>query len=327
MVTKSDGDAHQKAVKLLVEAQGQREKQEAGATEAGFDVKGKIFQFLWHLQKMGRSAFTIRDYKQKLEYLAKKTDLLEPEAVKEFLTKANMNETSKHNYSTVLKGFYDYLGIAWQQPEYKVSCKIPFVPTEQELDLLIANSSKTLSALLQLLKETGMRVGEALKLKWTDIDFERRTVRITPEKGSFPRILPLSETAIMMLNRLPKKSEKLFPSRNVAQTTFYRRRKQLAFKLGNPRLLKIGFHSFRHWKGTMEYHKTKDIIHVKELLGHRNIQNTLVYITIEKAIFQNTNDEFYVRTAKTVEEACRLVEVGFEYVCDMDGVKIFRKRK
>jgi len=51
---------------------------------------------------------------------------------------------------------------------------------------------------------------------------------------------------------------------------------QLAFKLGNPRLLKIGFHSFRHWKGTMEHHKTKDIIHVKELLGHKNIQNTLV---------------------------------------------------
>ncbi|MEM1551929.1 MAG: hypothetical protein QXS01_01310 [Candidatus Bathyarchaeia archaeon] len=48
---------------------------------------------------------------------------------------------------------------------------------------------------------------------------------------------------------------------------------------------------------------------------------------MEKALFQNINDEFHVRTAKTVEEACRLVEVGFEYVTEIDGVKIFRKRK
>jgi len=53
-----------------------------------------------------------------------------------------------------------------------------------------------------------MRVGEALALNWTDIDFERRTVRITAEKGSLPRILPLSEKAIAMLKRLPKKDEK-----------------------------------------------------------------------------------------------------------------------
>ena len=204
---------------------------------------------------------------------------------------------------------------------------IPFIPTEQELDLLIANSSNTLSALLQLLKETGMRVGEALALKWTDIDFERRTVRITAEKGSLPRILPLSAKAVAMLNRLLRKSDKIFPSRNAAQTVFFRRREQLASKLQNPRLLKIGFHTFRHWKGTMEYHKTKDIIHVQRLLGHKNIQNTLIYVNIEQALFQNTNEEFHVATARTVEEACRLIEVGFEYVNTIDEVHIYRKRK
>jgi hypothetical protein len=50
-------------------------------------------------------------------------------------------------------------------------------------------------------------------------------------------------------------------------------------------------------------------------------------ITIENALFTEANDEFHVRTAKTVEEACKLVEVGFEYVTEIDGVKIFRKRK
>jgi len=39
------------------------------------------------------------------------------------------------------------------------------------------------------------------------------------------------------------------------------------------------------------------------------------------------SNEYHVATAKTLEEACKLVEVGFEYVTEMDGIKIFRKRK
>jgi hypothetical protein len=37
--------------------------------------------------------------------------------------------------------------------------------------------------------------------------------------------------------------------------------------------------------------------------------------------------KFLVKTAQTVEEACKLIEVGFEYVTDVDNVKLFRKRK
>ena len=71
-------------------------------------------------------------------------------------------------------------------------------------------------------------------------------------------------------------------------------------------------------------------MHVKQLLGHKSIQNTLIYINLDKAIFQNTQDyEFTVRLADNVEEACALIEVGFEYVTgeNKDGGKIFRKRK
>jgi len=103
----------------------------------------------------------------------------------------------------------------------------------------------------------------------------------------------------------------------------------MARKLSNPRLLAISFTTFRHWKGTMEYHKTKDILHVKSLLGHKNIQNTMIYINLEKAAFTSKNDEFHVCVAGNIEEACKLVQVGFEYVTGEyhDGGKIFRKRK
>jgi len=91
--------------------------------------------------------------------------------------------------------------------------------------------------------------------------------------------------------------------------------------------LKTVFTTFRQWKDATEYHKTKDVIHVKQLLGHKSIKNTMVYINLEAALFQAQNNEFTVKVAKTLDDACSLVEGGFDYVADMDGSKIFRKRK
>lgn len=78
----------------------------------------------------------------------------------------------------------------------------------------------------------------------------------------------------------------------------------------------------------MEYHQTRDILHVKKVLGHRSIQNTMKYIDLEHAIFNSRNDDqFTVKVAETVEEACELVEAGFEYVTEVNHKQIFRKRK
>ena len=100
--------------------------------------------------------------------------------------------------------------------------------------------------------------------------------------------------------------------------------KRVAYKLGNPRILKISFHTLRHWKATMEYHRTKDILHVMQMLGHRNVKNTLVYTQL---INNEGDDEYICKVAKTVEQAAELIEAGFEYVCEIDGIKLFRKRK
>jgi len=93
--------------------------------------------------------------------------------------------------------------------------------------------------------------------------------------------------------------------------------------LQNPRLRQITFHTLRHWKATMEYHRTKDILFVKQLLGHTNINATLIYTHL----IDVGSDEYHVRAAKTIDEAKELLEVGFEYVTDMDDIRLFRKRK
>jgi hypothetical protein len=64
----------------------------------------------------------------------------------------------------------------------------------------------------------------------------------------------------------------------------------------------------------MEHHRTKDILHVQRLLGHKNIQNTLIYVDLEATLFGKSSDVFTVRIAHDVGEAAALTETGFEYI-------------
>lgn len=77
----------------------------------------------------------------------------------------------------------------------------------------------------------------------------------------------------------------------------------------------------------MEYHKTKDIIHVKTILGHKSIETTMKYINIEAMIHINTGDEWASRVATNIDQDQALIDNGFEYVTEREGMKVFRKRK
>ena len=77
----------------------------------------------------------------------------------------------------------------------------------------------------------------------------------------------------------------------------------------------------------MEYHKTRDIIHVQQILERRDIKSTVIYINLKQALLNISNNEFRVKTAKNVAEACKLAEVGFEYFDTIEGIRIYRKRK
>ncbi len=53
----------------------------------------------------------------------------------------------------------------------------------------------------------------------------------------------------------------------------------------------------------MEYAKTRDVIHVMQVLGHRNIKNALIYTQLVK---MEVEDNFYSATAKTAIRSKRL---------------------
>jgi len=69
-------------------------------------------------------------------------------------------------------------------------------------------------------------------------------------------------------------------------------------------------------------------MYVKNLLGHKTLDSTMIYINIEKAIYGSLRDEeFTVRVAKEPDEIKKLLEAGFEYVCQKDQLMFFRKRR
>jgi hypothetical protein len=76
----------------------------------------------------------------------------------------------------------------------------------------------------------------------------------------------------------------------------------------------------------MACHKTNDILHVMQVLGHKNIKNTLIYMQLADELFRD-QQEYVSKVAKTERDACALIETGFEYICDFEEAKLFRKRK
>lgn len=123
----------------------------------------------------------------------------------------------------------------------------------------------------------------------------------------------------------------MFSYANVDQLekSFLRQRKRLAHKLGNPRLVSIRMHTFRHWKATMKYYRTRDVLYVMQFLGHRKIENTLLHVQLANSVFQDQDDQNICKAAKNAQETMQLIELGFEYVAGeyADGGKLFKKRK
>jgi integrase len=284
---------------------------------------------LW-MQKQGYRYSTVLNCIKSLRAIARRTNLLNPEQVKTYLASSQVTENRKDKLTKDLTKFYKYKQIPFDKPHYIRIEMLPFIPTETEVDQLISGLGPKTACFLQLLKETGMRAGEAWNLKWIDIDFERGTVNVTPEKGSRPRQLKISNRLLAMLNAQQRTWIMAFrnPSSNPLKSldgfrrNFEQARVNLAKKLQNPRIRSTSFKTLRHFKATMEYHRTKDILHVMQLLGHKNIRNTLVYTHLVN--FEG--DEYVCKVARTVEEARNLIEGGFDYVTDIDKMKLFRKR-
>lgn len=215
-------------------------------------------------------------------------------------------------------------------PRIRTQQKIGFCPTEKTVNQAIAGLGKKISIAIQLVKETGIRSGEADNMRWDQINFENGTITIIPEKGSNPTVKKVSRDLLGRIGSLPRVSEKIFGEHgyNAMRTNLAQQRKVLAKKLGNPELLRLTFVLIRHFYGTKLYHQFHDLMTVQKLMGHKRFTSTLQYIDYEKAIYGDyEEDEWICKTAQSPEEAKDLIETGFQYEDTIENIHLYKKRK
>jgi len=257
--------------------------------------------------------------------LAKHCQLEDPENVKEFVANRESSLGRKENLVDVYAKYAKTLGLSFSEPRYSREDTLPFIPLQKELEsILKATRNFRQATMLRLLYETGVRIGEATRLQFKDLDFEKHSVRVSPEKGSRARELRLSDKLCAMLKEVYTRFPKPLPNEKTVRTYLEKTRKILAKSEGNPRYLNIHLHTFRHFKATMLYHQTRDLLYVQQILGHKSISNTLRYTQL---VDWKESEQFTCKAAKNLEQASALIELGFDYVTELDGVKLFRKRK
>jgi len=289
----------------------------------------KVFATLWFMKKEAYCDTTVKAVGKRLKHIAKNCLIGNPEFVKGFIAQKECSPAFKESLVEAYDLYCRANGIAWSKPFYQRYDKQPKIPSEEKLNLIIANSSKKFALVFSMMRDLGTRPIELTWLKVKDIDLQNGVVSITSAKHCVGRTLKLKSQTLVMLNAhvLRKKlgqNDVLFSiSSSVISNAYRRIRNKLALKLGDASLKSIRLYDFRHFKASMEYHRTKDLLYVKQLLGHKDLRTTLRYTQL----LETEGEEYHSAVARSVEEAAKLIEQGFDYVTELDNVKLFRKRK
>jgi integrase len=281
------------------------------------------------MEKDAKSNYTIHFTYKALNLLAKNCKLEDPEQVKTFIAKMNVSSGYKRNLCIAYNKYAKYYKISWNMPTYHPEAKAIKIPTKEKIEMLIASAKKPTSIKLQISKETGLRPIELCNLRVKDIDLVQRLVYLTTAKNGAPKILKISNSLKdTLLEHIDthklNPDNKLFKGNAEDYGKHYRAmRNALANKLHDPTIKRIRLYDLRHYFATNLYAKTRDILLVKQQMGHKKIETTLIYTQL----LNLNDDEWTCKAATNTEQATQLIEAGFEYVTEIDGNKLFKKRK
>jgi len=272
---------------------------------------------------------TIKNYSKLLTYLSEHANLSNPEQVKQFVANKNNCNAYKRQLIIAYTRYCKYYEIKWEIPKYKSQAKQIRIPTKAKLEKIISNARNILSIKLQMSMETGLRPIELCNLKTKDLDLEQRLIYPTTAKHGAARRLRISENLkerlIDYLSRYKHEPEdKLFTGNSNDYGKYYRQlRNRLAEKLKDQSIKTVKLYDFRHYFASNLYNKTKDILLVKQQMGHKKLETTLIYTQL-----LNLNEEEWTcKGATNAEEAKQLIEAGFQYTNTIDGIHLYRKRK
>ena len=162
---------------------------------------------------------------------------------------------------------------------------LPNILSQSEIRLLLNNISNTKHrAMLTTVYGLGLRSGELLKLKISDIDSNRMLVSIRASKGKKDRIVMLPPKLLQLLREYFKtyRPDKfLFEGRNgemYSSASLNKVFKNAKDKVGIKKYATL--HTLRHSFATHLLEKGTDIRVIQKLLGHNNIGTTLLYTKV-----------------------------------------------
>ena len=134
---------------------------------------------------------------------------------------------------------------------------------------------------------TGMRKAELEYLEWADIDFDHRKIRIRRKEDWQPktgeREIPINSQLLELLKDLKNMNDQglnstyVFPHKDGGRIRVKLREKliQIASKTGIKNLTKL--HTLRHTFASHLVMSGVDLPTVKKLMGHSDIQTTMIY--------------------------------------------------
>jgi len=290
-----------------------------------------ILKILWELKKSGKAPDTIKNINKCLQRLAKSCDLNNPESVLTFVATLDRKNGYKRNLIMAYEHYVKLYGLTWTKPKYRENAKMPKIPLESHIDLIMANSPLKLRTATSISKDTGLRPTELMQTTLRNFNLNQKTVYPETAKHGSARVLKLSNKSINLLNKYISKyhidpNQPLFGNwtSDTYGKWFRHYRNKTANRMCNPTIQTIRLYDLRHYFATMTYHKTRDILFVKQQMGHRKIETTLRYTQL--LVFEQ-DDNYTCNLAQTVEQATELIENGFEFVQEMDGISLYRKRK
>jgi integrase len=275
-----------------------------GATFA--DATAEYLRYIEH--DRGRKPSTLRGYRSAIEahllpaFGAMALEAVTTEEIERWLAGFQGSTRTRNKLLIQLHGIlgrarkvYGLRGNAAADVEkfpQRPSGDIQVFSPEEVWALVRAAASEQDGAMFLTAAFTGLRMGELLALRWRDVDFPGRTIRVrasyyngqltTPKSGKV-RAVPMAPDVASALAQLGSRAHWIgdddvvfcrVAGGYVDGSALRRRYKQA---LGAAQLRPLRFHDLRHTFGTRMI-AMADIRRVQEWMGHADIQTTMRYL-------------------------------------------------
>ncbi|MEM6525923.1 MAG: site-specific tyrosine recombinase/integron integrase [Bacteroidota bacterium] len=181
-------------------------------------------------------------------------------------------------------------------PQNKPS-KLPVILSRSNIDSIIskANNLKH-KTMIALAYSAGLRVGELMSLKISDIDSSRMFIHIKEAKGNKDRLVPLSKNILRMMReyyRMYQPKDYMFEGQKESKYTSSSFNKLLKTAAKKAKInKKITAHTLRHSFATHLLEKGTDIRVIQKLLGHNSIRTTMIYTQVADVTLLNVTSPF-----------------------------------